>query len=70
MSGTNIEKATPLISSLDDRLISVPLNNIISQSIDEVYLPRVKHIKTANYPENFIPAQIFYKPITRFWLHE
>ena len=56
------------LKEMDTRLISVPLNNIITLSIDKDELPRIKHIKSVHYMENYITTETFYKPMTRFLL--
>lgn len=54
------------LKEMDARLMSVPLKNIITLSIDKDELPRIKHIKSTNYMENYITTEVFYKPMTRY----
>ena len=47
-------------------IISIPLNNLISKSIEKTNFPKVKYIRNEHYKSKYILAEDFYKPITRF----
>jgi len=62
---SKIAKNDP-IKILDQKLISVPLRNIISKTMENTIFPNVKYIKSFNHGSLKVTTSEFYKPITRF----